>query len=806
MTGIAIPLPARCPELLIRPLGDRRQYVIKDPRSGAYFHAGEEEHFLLTQLDGRRTATDVCQAYQERFGRPLSEEDLEEFLGLARSQGFLRPASDGRQPPGSSVDQGTDAPRSPGRQSLLYWRKTLLDPDRLFTWLAPRIRFFWSRSFLLVSAGCILLATLLVWANWREVAASFQAALRWETALLVWLTLLVVTTLHEFAHGLTCKHYGGEVREIGFLLLFFMPCFYCNVSDAWLFKEKSKRLWVAFAGGYFELFVWALAVFVWRLTLPGSWPNYLAFLVVAACGVQTLFNFNPLLKLDGYYLLSDWQEVPNLQQRAAALTKGHLRRLLWGAARPEPEERGRFLLAYGLASLLYALGFLAVALVVLFHFLGSRLGWAGGAAAVLLGVVSLRSLLQGLCAGEVVNMILFRRKRTVVWLVLLGCLAAALVWVPVEDRAGGAFQVRPVIRAEVRAPVAGFLAVVPFGEGDRVSPGALVARLEVPGLESRLAQKRSEVREAQTRLRLVEAGPRYEEVEGQRRRVDRARDWRDRARHDLERARQALRQELARLDKQVGQHRAELDFARESFERVKALGSKKVVSAEEYGEAEKRCKVARSQWDQARALKRSRQAQGTLESETELARRDRELAEARAALALLEAGSRPEEVEAGRARLARLVEEQRHLERLGQQRSAFSPAGGLVTTPRLKEKQGQYLHEGDLICVVEEPACLEAEVALAEQEAARVRPGQVVALKARALPFETLRGRVVRLAAAAGPGDGQSTVTVFCRLETTPAGLRPGMTGHARIYTGRRSVGGFLLHRALRFLRTEFWW
>jgi len=92
--------------------------------------------------------------------------------------------------------------------------------------------------------------------------------------------------------------------------MFFMPCFYCNVSDAWLFKEKSKRLWVTFAGGYFELFLWALAVFVWRLTLPGSFPHYLAFVVLTACGVQTLFNFNPLLKLDGYYLLSDWKGVP----------------------------------------------------------------------------------------------------------------------------------------------------------------------------------------------------------------------------------------------------------------------------------------------------------------------------------------------------------------------------------------------------------------------------------------------------------------------------------------------------------------
>ena len=274
------------------------------------------------------------------------------------------------------------------RQSILYWRKSLFDPDRFLTWLAPRLWFFWTRTFLIVSAGCIVLAALLCWANGDELASSFQSVLRWESIVLVWLTILVVTTCHEFAHGLTCKHYGGEVHEIGFLLLLLMPCFYCNVSDAWLFREKSKRLWVTLAGGYFELFLWALAVFAWRLTPPDTLLNYLAFVVLSVCGVRTLFNFNPLIKLDGYYLLSDWLEMPNLHPRALGYFKAHLRRLLWGAPRPAPEPRGGLLFRFGLATWLHALALLALMLVGLFQFAEARWGLLGAAAVALLGLVS----------------------------------------------------------------------------------------------------------------------------------------------------------------------------------------------------------------------------------------------------------------------------------------------------------------------------------------------------------------------------------------------------------------------------------
>jgi putative peptide zinc metalloprotease protein len=457
----------------------------------------------------------------------------------------------------------------------------------LFNRLEPRIRFFWTRSFLVFSAGCILFATLLLWTGREQVAGSFAHALRWETLLIAWLTVVGIGVLHEFAHGLTCKHYGGEVREIGFLLMYFMPCFYCNVSDAWLFREKSKRLWVTFAGGYFELFLWSLAVFVWRLTMPDTMINYLAFIVLTLSGIDSFFNFNPLIKLDGYYLLSDMVEIPNLRQRSIDYLKGKLRRVLWGAPKADREPRGRFLLGFGIASWVYSIGFLGLMLFAISRYFGAKLGPLVFAAMALFGLFTMRTMFQGLSNGEVFTMIRSRYFRTTCWILVLGAVSAMLCFVKIEDRVGGSLEVRSALRAELRAPVAGFLQEIHYDRGDSVSPGAPVVRLDIPDLSSRLAQKQAEISEAQAALQLLEAGTRPAERDAQRNRVKTAKQWRDQARRDLDRSKQLLERDLDRLEHQIAQHKAEQDAAEDSLTRAKQLLDQNVVTAEEYRDAQR---------------------------------------------------------------------------------------------------------------------------------------------------------------------------------------------------------------------------
>jgi putative peptide zinc metalloprotease protein len=476
--------------------------------------------------------------------------------------------------------------------------------------------------------------------------------------------------------------------------------------------------------------------------------HYLSFVVLSAGGVQTLFNLNPLLRLDGYYLLSDWLEIPNLRQRAVDYVKAHLRAVLWGATRPAPDRRSTALLGYGVLSWTYSLFFVGLMLVGFAQFFGARWGIVGFAAVALLVIPTARGLLGGITAGELSTMIRKRHKRTAFW-VLLVAAASATSFVNVEDRVGGTCSLRPTARCELRTPLAGFIAEVHVDEGDRVSPGQCAIRLSVPDLDSRIVQKQAEARESESKLNLLEAGARPEELTEQRQRVERALGWRDLADEDVQHARQALAAELERLQHASAKAQAQLDAARQRFQRADGLAPKRAMTKDDYEQVQLNMQIAELDGEQLRAARSALTANGTRDSEAELARREKDLADERGKLALMEAGTRPEEIDAERARLARLAEELHYLEGLQAKLFITSSVAGTVTTPRLKEKIGQYVREGDLIGLVEEPAALEAEIALDEQQIERLSDGLPVSIKSRAVPIETYWAKVDRMAPTA---------------------------------------------------------
>lgn len=807
-------LPKCRPDLVIRCTGEG-EYVVKLPVSGAYFRIGEVEQFLLTRLETDRSANSLCQAFEQRFGEPLKREELQQFIDTIKPLGLLvktdeKSRESDQTVPGLSPSDDDMETGSNGGGSILFFRRTLFNPDQLLNLLEPPLRFVWTKGFVIISALAIMLATMIVWSSRSELTSTFPQSVRWETVLLFWVMLITLTMFHELAHGLTCKHFGGEVREIGVLFAFFTPCFFCNVSDAWLIPKKSRRLWVTLAGGYCDLCMWAMAVFVWRATVQNCLINYIAWIVLSICGGRILFNFNPLLRLDGYYLLSDWLEIPNLRSRATACWMEHLRWILWGARRPKPQPRGTALLIYGGLIWFFALVFLDFILLGLLQYLGGRMGLPGLIATVLLLGLASRRVFRGFFSSEFSKMIATRPIRTAAWsLGTLGGLVLLFV-VPMQFVATGDFEVRPGMRVEIHAPVAGFVKSVYRREGDAVERETLIAELELPDLVSQIARKHSEIQEVDAALKRLQMGPRPEEVAEQRARIERAIAWRDLAVQDLARANSGLRHEIVRLDHQIQQSQTELNYTINSVHRAAKLYNVGALAGDQYRSEYKRYELSASQLAQAKAAKLARQAEGVRVAEAEVARREKELQDYRATLTLMEAGNRPEDIEAEIARRNRLVEELKFLSDQQGKLKITSPTSGIVATPRMQDRLGQLAELGSLICIVEDVATLHVEIAVAEEDVAGIQPGQSIDLKARALPFDTFVAKVDRIApSAAGlpeKNPTQNTVTVYCHVDNPGGKLKSGMTGMARIYRGRRSLGTNLINKGLRYFRTEFWW
>jgi putative peptide zinc metalloprotease protein len=491
-------------------VGPAKSFVVKEPASGRFFRFGEIEGYLLRQLNGAVTRQQLQQSVQSRFGAPLPLTTLDQFLQKLGRLDLLETEGHERHRQANERIRG----------NLFYLRLKAFNPDKLFDRWIGSVRFFFTPGFVCFSAILILVGGYITATHWWEIGHDFRRLYTFQSLLVAYVMMLGVITAHEFAHGLTCKFFGGSVREIGFLLLYFQPAFYCNISDAWLFPEKAKRLWVTFAGAYFEVFIWALATVIWRVTDPYTLINYLALVVLATSGIKTLFNLNPLIKLDGYYLLSDLLEMPNLRQRAFTYIRDQLRRLwstVQGTIRNTTPRERRIYWTYGLLAWIYSTWLLSmIALYVGSSLVRKYQGWGFAVFLFLLGGLfqrPLKNMLRASFAWVKIGPTVNKWVKRLIWSCILAAGITALFVCRTDLRIAGPFLVLPVHNADVRAEVEGILQEIYVDEGDSVKKSAPIATLSDRDYQADLRKIKAEIQEKQARLNLLKAGARPEEIE-----------------------------------------------------------------------------------------------------------------------------------------------------------------------------------------------------------------------------------------------------------------------------------------------------
>jgi len=483
----------------------RKWWLVKDPLTLKFYRFADEELALLKMLDGKSSLDAICRRYERRFPpQQISAHEVNRFAGSLHQAGLV-------------------ISEAPGQGEVLLkrrresWRKKLFasvagvlsirfrgfNPNRLLDGLLPKVKGFFSLGGLALSGLVVLAALLLVVVQFDVFLAKlpkfqhFFAAENW-----LWLALVMAGTkvMHELGHGLVCKRLGGECHEMGVMLLVFMPCLYCNVSDAWKLPNKWHRMAIAAAGMYVELVIAAVCTFIWWFTHPGL-INALALNVMFVSSVSTLlFNANPLMRYDGYYILADLVEIPNLREKSTRLLSRFAGEVALGIEPPPdpflPQHRRGVLATYAVAAFVYRW---VITFSILWFLMQVLKPYGLQVFGQMLAAMALFSMVV-LPLGQLVRY--FRvpgridavnRFRALATLGVAAALLAAVMYVPLPYYVYGELTMQPRDARPVFADVDARIREIHVRPGQRIAAGATLMNLSstnldiaTEGLKSRL--------------------------------------------------------------------------------------------------------------------------------------------------------------------------------------------------------------------------------------------------------------------------------------------------------------------------------
>ena len=475
-------------------------YVVKDPIGLSYYRFRPEEYALLEMLDGEASLEDLKDNFEARFPpRRITVDEVSRFVSTLHRSGLVIGDRPGQGPQlNERRRQRVWSEWKNWLRSIMCLRFRGIDPDWILNKLNPWFGWLYSPPALMVAVVYIFTALMLVLVNFETFRSKlpefhqFFASGNW---FYLAAALGITKVIHEFGHGLSCKYYGGECHEMGFMLLVFTPCLYCDVSDSWMLPSKWKRMMIGAGGMYIELIIASTATFLWWNSHEGLF-NQMCLNVMFVSSVSTLlFNANPLMRFDGYYILSDMLEIPNLRTKSSTSLSRLAKKWCLGVKLQDdpflPKRHQGLFALYSVASTIY----MWVLMISIFMFVWNAMKpyrmEAIGRMLALFGI-------YGLIVRPITGIYKFlkvpgRRDEVkslniTVTAGVVAAIAAAICFIPLPQRVWCPAELRPRGEETVYVTVDGRLEEILVEANDRVDEGDELARFSNVDLELQIAE------------------------------------------------------------------------------------------------------------------------------------------------------------------------------------------------------------------------------------------------------------------------------------------------------------------------------
>ncbi|MGA2906770.1 MAG: HlyD family efflux transporter periplasmic adaptor subunit [Terracidiphilus sp.] len=465
-------------------------------RQGSTFCRLTPVQWQLAQFfDGQRSFEDIAEAFQVQTGMATTAAEVRAFAdGLEEVRFFYKSPQEKNL--ALSQKLAAQRQRRAGRNikfDVAHITFSAWDPDRYLTWLNEKAgRIIYSRWSILAMVLLFAYEASIFVTKWNLIGPDVAVFYNFREKSLLdvvqfWLLLLVIGFFHESAHGLTCKHFGGQVHAMGLLFLYLTPAFYVDVTEVWISATTAQRLATIIAGIWIEMVMCGFAMIAWLNTAPATWLHDLAYQVILITGIAVIvINMNPLIKADGYYFVTEAIGIPTLKERSTEFLSGWFQKQILRLPVETvviPRRRAPFFALYALVSGAYSYMILFVVLRFGYN-VASK--WIAEFAIVPVGIAgffifrsrlkSLSGVVRRFCEQHFAQDRLLRPVPLISALIL-----AAILFIPIwRDREDAWYEIEATNPEVLHASLAGRVDEVMVRDGDMVRAGQPLLRMSSP--------------------------------------------------------------------------------------------------------------------------------------------------------------------------------------------------------------------------------------------------------------------------------------------------------------------------------------